>query len=576
MLKKLCLRSVSAVVFLSALSTIAPSYGMDEKVKENGNEETPSQKQITVKPIEALNKEEKCFFSTFPNGVAQKIFSYLGSKDEAAIRRVCTKWRALSDTNPGSLRVRLDSDKAWKSNYEEFSKRVLAEDVLIWRMLDHLNPLGLLDQTKSMRGKIVVESVKSSSQLQEKLQDVLSQTGKTLGFLGEGNTLNYESLSENIKNVKNHPHLHQHLKALWLLNQCEKEKETVEKFSKAFDDFWPNKDGFRKKEEGLTKTEELDPQFEWLLKQPFWTAYTDESDMWFSIFVLYDALRMPSSKAEPIYSLYSQIFPYEKLISEIMRDTLYNVYDLKNEFEKQIDIYKGTSYLTMKDFFKLLQAYNHSHQYKEAINLFESTINNFKEKKIDIKDKAPNSFHFYLYTDYLQTILKSNVFLEYKKKAYEILKELQNATENTEKSNLFFVFTYEDGVNENDFNKDIEKKEVLFYENCLKYLFEEGSILNCLNEGANPEIVRDMVTHAGLEKFSKELLGLQKFFKEKCNEIFSETGKCEGSLRTDQLNNKDVKKWLSFGKLLFSNDKKTLKKYKKLVPELFQNEKEKK
>jgi hypothetical protein len=163
MFKKLCLTSVSATVFLSALSIITPSYGMDEKVKENRNEETPSQKQITVKPIEALNKKEKCFFLNFPNGVAQKIFLDLDPKSEANTRLVCTKWRFLCDTNPGSLRVSFDSGKAWELEPEEFIPLLLSYNVLFFRILDHLDPLVSPDTIYSLKGKIL-EKIKLTPQ----------------------------------------------------------------------------------------------------------------------------------------------------------------------------------------------------------------------------------------------------------------------------------------------------------------------------------------------------------------------------------------------------------------------------
>jgi hypothetical protein len=426
------------------------------------------------------------------------------------------------------------------------------------------NILGYIDETNGrpdsidfLNDPLLMTRINKKLELQKKLKEVMIRTGKTLGFLGnsvndheQNPPFNYKNLMCVIKDPKSHSDLHRYLKPLWLLSQCQDGEENLEKnclmtFSTTLSDLFPKSNNISKEKSIFKKTVEVSKEYQWLLNQPYWPAYIDDIDTWYDGFKFYDQLSLtnpPLDEAEKIYALFCHIFadqeiPYKKGHFENMRIVLHEFYDLKDNYEKQICLYKDIPSPTIDESLRWAEAYIEADKHDEAIDLFDAILKIPEEKKLKVLEKH-GTFRLYILQKQLKAILKSTNYLKHKEKAYGILKELLQATENTRKLQIKVLIETDEGLRNKEFICDthIRKSKVLFYQNCLKYLFEKESIINCLKSTKSDEIseiVFGMVKNTDLKQFNLEELKMLKNFSIKQLEtLFSTVKKCEGELRT--------------------------------------------
>ena len=270
MLKKMCLASVSAIVFLSAFSTLTPSYSMQENEENMEDDEKnilihDKKRKIEIQPetpaCYPFDEKKVCMFVTakFPRispFVAQIIFSYLDGKSEGQARLVCKNWKFLCDKEREPLIKWFISKETWTSTPEDFLRRVFHRPGHFQKMLDLLDPFN---ETCSIRSnffkgmKVPLDDLQTflkqyrneSKELNDdkpisptnllkirfykKLQETLYSTGVTLGFFKENDMVDYRSLLTVLKNDTHHLQLRDHLKAIYLLRLCQDEETAAGK-----------------------------------------------------------------------------------------------------------------------------------------------------------------------------------------------------------------------------------------------------------------------------------------------------------------------------------------------------------
>jgi hypothetical protein len=581
-IKKLCLHSVSMVVFLSALSTPHSSYGMDKK-KEDEKEH-----QITVKPMERSDLNNKSTsFHELASGVIELIFPYLNPKDEASLRLGCKKLYDLSNKSRKQL------EKEVPSTFEDLLTWIFFRPSHFSIFLDRLILLGSPEELYSMRG--IPDKIKSQPKFKKTFQEEILRTGKKLGFLSSQENkiiCHYETFPKTAENIQNHLFLKRHLKALWLFDELEEEASATEKnwFSE-FEKILSS---------SLPSTFEKNLEFKGFAELPFWAGFSKNSETWrnhFKEYILDFNIKLQPLEIEKINNFFEKFFPTK---STPLRTYLYlRGYYLQTPEEVEKDLRETTLKFKEIDsphFCQLMdqiETYNSLEEYEESFKLFESVLNNFEEKgeefknilkeEVVVKEEGDNvrtevrdvqdlkRIRLYVLNEYLRTILKSNFFIQNKKKVFNFFKELEK--EITEDLNCCFVVDF--NTEQNKYNVEIEKYKMSFYKSCFNYLLKQGNLQSCFSkeekDADNLKILFKIIFNKNSEKLEEN----EKFLlKEMIEKYFELDGfSSERYYRIHRLNTSFNKQQLIFIRNLFLNEE---TKLKKIIPELFEDEKEKK
>jgi hypothetical protein len=469
---------------------------------------------------------------------------------------------------------------------------------------------GRLEEMKEIVNEVVGDranapfmmKVRNLIELKKKLQEKIVETGEKLGFRKCKEEIgyidvkyDYSSFPKVAQENENQSLLEQHLKALWLFYELEDGDHSEKGAYFTFENYLVNalptyERPFKKEKSVFNKKLTVDKKFKWLEKAPFWAVFTNSPWQWIQNFEIYPQLNDIKSRlpeAQKIFTLFSEVFKETESFEGNLMAMEFSfkkctgedkiLFDWKGELKKTTIQFEKTDSPSFDQMLRQANDYVTLGEDEKSIKLWDLILKNLEEDPKEIKSKGKfiiqdnekeiedlTLLRLYILTRYLETILYSDLFLQYKQKGLELLKELQKEEKNYKDFSFNLIPKFND-LDHIPISIYFEKKDISFFENCFKYLNGEEKLKNCFKKHHLEDYAR-MIFHV---IFHKNVDNLEKKEKKEKKEIQNYVLMCfKNFLLEDDLNEQKR----DFIKKLFSDDK---KKLKKIAPKFFEDKENK-